>query len=32
MTLIGGFALRSAVVLAGRLSADDPEATFEITG
>jgi formate-dependent nitrite reductase membrane component NrfD len=32
MTLIGGFALRYAVVLAGRLSADDPEATFEITG
>jgi formate-dependent nitrite reductase membrane component NrfD len=32
MTLVGGFALRSAVVLAGRLSADDPEATFDLTG
>ena len=32
LTLTGGFALRYTVVEAGRLSADDPRATFEITG
>jgi formate-dependent nitrite reductase membrane component NrfD len=32
LTLCGGFALRYAVVEAGRLSADDPQATFEMTG
>ncbi|MBW3632112.1 MAG: polysulfide reductase NrfD [Chloroflexi bacterium] len=32
LTLSGGFALRYAVVEGGRLSADDPQATFEMTG
>jgi formate-dependent nitrite reductase membrane component NrfD len=32
LTLAGVFAVRSAVVLGGRLSADDPQATFELTG
>jgi formate-dependent nitrite reductase membrane component NrfD len=32
LTLTGGFALRYAVVEGGRLSADDPRATFEMTG
>ena len=32
LTLTGGFALRYAVVEGGRLSADDPQATFEMTG
>jgi formate-dependent nitrite reductase membrane component NrfD len=32
LTLAGVFAVRSAVVLGGRLSADDPRATFELTG
>ena len=32
LTLAGGFALRYAVVEGGRLSADDPQATFEMTG
>ena len=31
LTLTGGFALRYAVVEGGRLSADDPQATFEMT-
>jgi formate-dependent nitrite reductase membrane component NrfD len=31
LTLAGGFALRYAVVEGGRLSADDPHATFEMT-
>jgi formate-dependent nitrite reductase membrane component NrfD len=32
LTLVGGFALRYAVVTGGRESADDPRATFELTG
>jgi formate-dependent nitrite reductase membrane component NrfD len=31
LTLAGGFALRYAVVEGGRISADDPRATFEVT-
>ena len=31
LTLAGGFGLRYAVVIAGRASADDPRATFELT-
>ena len=31
LTLVGGFALRTLMVLAGRDSADDPEATFRFT-
>jgi formate-dependent nitrite reductase membrane component NrfD len=32
LTLVGGFAVRYAVVQAGRDSADDPQATFDMTG
>jgi len=32
LTLAGGFAVRYAVVVGGRRSADDPQATFEMTG
>lgn len=32
LTLCGVFALRYAVVVGGRLSADDPQATFDMTG
>jgi formate-dependent nitrite reductase membrane component NrfD len=32
LTLLGVFALRFAVVEGGRISADDPAATFEMTG
>jgi formate-dependent nitrite reductase membrane component NrfD len=32
LTLAGGFAVRYAVVVGGRQSADDPQATFEMTG
>ncbi len=31
LTLIGGFLLRYLIVMAGRASADDPQATFEFT-
>jgi formate-dependent nitrite reductase membrane component NrfD len=31
LTLVGGFALRYAVVQAGRDSAEDPQATFDMT-
>ena len=31
LTLCGVFALRYAVVAGGRLSADDPQATFDLT-
>lgn len=31
LTLVGGFAFRYAMVIGGRLSADDPHATFELT-
>jgi hypothetical protein len=32
LTLAGGLALRYTVVAGGRASADDPRATFELTG
>ncbi|HEX2282242.1 MAG TPA: NrfD/PsrC family molybdoenzyme membrane anchor subunit [Thermomicrobiales bacterium] len=32
LTLAGVFAVRSAIVIGGRLSADDPGATFDMTG
>jgi formate-dependent nitrite reductase membrane component NrfD len=32
LTLFGGWSLRYAVVTGGRESADDPQATFELTG
>lgn len=31
MTLVGGFLLRYVMIMAGHVSADDPEATFEFT-
>jgi hypothetical protein len=31
LTLAGGLMLRYVMVMAGRASADDPEATFELT-
>jgi formate-dependent nitrite reductase membrane component NrfD len=31
LTLVGGFLLRYVMVMGGRISADDPEATFEMT-
>ena len=32
LTLAGGLALRYTIVTGGRVSADDPQATFDITG
>jgi hypothetical protein len=32
LTLAGVFVVRSAIVIGGRLSADDPGATFDMTG
>jgi formate-dependent nitrite reductase membrane component NrfD len=32
LTLAGGFAVRYAVVMGGRQSAGDPQATFDMTG
>jgi hypothetical protein len=31
LTLAGGFALRYVMIVGGRNSADDPQATFEMT-